>query len=195
MDNKIKGKDSLWHYLEVNRGRYLCSKHGGFCDSSDGYAKECPLCKESENYKKNWRVNPIDRVLQVMKNLQSRSIRIIQILSGVTGLFGLFSFFQSEDIAGELKKLDWFSLIILAIFIILFLISFIFYLLSMPHMKTTNLKNESGFSEKKIKEWEDYIVEHLANFEWYHTTGTKFLAWSGGFLILFLLAQLIIPLI
>ncbi len=191
-------EEKPWHYLKVNRGRYLCLEHGGFCDSSDGYSKVCPLCGDDckgSVDKNNWQVNPIDRVLQVMKNLQSRSIRIIQILSGVTGLFGLFSFFQREDIAGELKKLDWCSFIILAIFIILFLISFIFYLLSMPHMKTTNLDGITGFSKKTIDKWEDYIAEHLAKFEQHHITGTISLALSGGFLILFILVQLITSLI
>ncbi len=198
MNNEIKGKDDTWHYLEVNRGRYLCSRHGGFCDSSDGYSKVCPLCGDDckgSVDKNNWQVNPIDRVLQVMKNLQSRSIRIIQILSGVTGFLGLLSIFKEDNPFTFLSDLGYISWGFLALFIVCFITSFICYLRSMPHMKTTNLDGITGFSKKPIDKWEDYIAKHLAKFEWYHTIGTRSLAWSGGFLILFILAQLITPLI
>ncbi len=194
MDNKIKKPTDKWHYLEVNRGRYLCVRHGGFCDSSDGYTKECPLCNEAQKKSKNWQVNPIDRVLQVMKNLQSRSTRIISITSGATGLFGLVSIFKKDALSAYFLDLDPSSTNVLILFTIFFLSSFVFYFLSIAHMKTTRAKccrifGESKFPKKTIDGWEQHIVNRLSWFEDFHFTSNILLAFSGLCLIIFLLKQ------
>ncbi len=188
-------ENKKWHYLDVNRGRYLCSEHGGFCDSSDGYAMNCPLCKELERDKENWRVNHIDRVLQVMKNLQTRSIRIIQILSGATGLLGLFSILKKDALSAYFLTLGSFSTKLLILFIISFLFSFVLYFLSIAHMKTTEVKcwgicGGTKFSKKTIRRWEQHIVKRLGWFESCHAFSNILLAFSGLCIIAFLFIQL-----
>ncbi len=199
MNNEIKKPTDKWHYLEVNRGRYLCSRHGGFCDSSDGYSKVCPLCGDDckgSVDKNNWQVNPIDRVLQVMKNLQSRSIRIIQILSGITGFLGLLSIFKEDALSAYLSDIDTSSTNVLIAFIILFILSLVFYFLSIAHMKTTEVKcwgicGGTKFSKKTIRRWEQHIVKRLGWFESCHAFSNILLALSGLCLIVFLLKQFI----
>ena len=196
MDNEIKEKDSLWHYLEVNRGRYLCSRHGGFCDSCDGYAKECSLCNEAQKKSKNWQVNPIDRVLEIIRGLQKRSLNRFSILSGITGLFGVFSLFQTDAFLKYWQDLGYWSQILLMLFSICFFISFVCYLTSMAHVKITCREKICGFFgtakflKKTIDGWETYMVCCLNAFELCHEIGNKILVLGGVFIIIVLSIQL-----
>ncbi len=190
MVDKIREKDDTWHYLEVNRGRYLCSKHGSFCDSSDNYTRECPICGECKDF---LGLNHLDRVLQIIRNIQSRSMKRFYILYGVTGFLGVFSVFQDFDIVTYLLNLCWFSKGVFGLFGLSFVVSFICYLASMAHVKVTDGNSFLGiakFSEKTITGWEAYMVKHLNRFELAHKVGNVALCLSMGFLIVFLIIQL-----
>ena len=187
-----KSKEKEWHYLQVNRGRYLCLMHGGFCDSSDGYTKECPICNKGD--KKNWQLNPVDVSLQIVRNLQGRSMKRISIISGATGLFGVFSFFERDKFVLYLKDIDPDSKYFLNVFVILFILSFLCYLVSMNHIKTTKFELgkiyiTSKFSVKTISEWETYMAWRLNMFEWFHKFGNILFFLSGIYLIRFILTQ------
>ncbi len=182
-----------WHYLKVNKGRYLCLKHGGFCDVADGYAKKCPLCNKNDD--KHWQINPVDTALQIVRNLQARSMNRFYLIYGVTGFLGLLSLFEGKEILGYLSNADCISWGFLAFFGIFFIASSICYLLSMGHVKTTDSGDPPEFLEKTIYKWETYMEKNISKFEWYHTTGNRLLALSGGSIILFIIAQIVLPLI
>ena len=185
-----------WHYLKVNKGRYLCLKHGGFCDVADGYAKKCPLCDENvKGNETNWEINPVDTALQIVRNLQARSMNRFYLIYGVTGFLGLLSLFEGKEIAGYLSNADCIAWGFLALFGLSFIASSICYLFSMGHVKTTDSGDPPEFLEKTIAKWETYMEINISKFEWYHTTGNRLLALSGGSIILFIIAQLILPLI
>ncbi len=192
MGSKKKASTDKWHYLDVNRGRYLCLKHGGFCDSSDNYTTKCPICNKGD--KKNWQINPVDVSLQIVRNLQNRSMKRFYIIYGVTGFLGLFSITQT--VTQENKLFDYLSKLggvpfgFLVLFGISFILSFVCYLFSMGHVKTTKKEKPHEFLEETIDDWKKYMAEKIKEFEWYHTTGNLLLALSGLCLIIFLIIQL-----
>lgn len=84
-------------YAELNRGRYLCEDHGGFCDESDNYANTCALCK-SKRSRKKWRTNEVARTLVIVNDLQRKTQIILTMYavffaavlsSNFTGIEGL----------------------------------------------------------------------------------------------------------
>ncbi len=189
-------EDNKWHYLKVNKGRYLCSKHGGFCDSSDSYIGACPLCDKNDD-DKHWQINHVDTALQIVRNLQARSMKRFYIIYGVTGFLGLLSVFPEFDIADYLSNLCWLSKAVLVLFGGCFFLSFIFYLASMAHVKVTYRDKTCGFFgtakflKKTTKCWEKYIVCYLHAFEICHKAGNLALCFSMGFLVTFLIIQLL----
>ncbi len=186
-----------WHYLKVNRGRYLCLKHGGFCDSSDNYTTKCPICNKGD--KKNWQINPVDVSLQIVRNLQNRSAKRFYIIYGVTGFLGLFSITQTvtqeNKLFNYLSKFGCISSGFLALFGISFILSFVCYLFSMGHVKTTKKGKSNEFLEETIDDWKKYMAERIKLFEGWHMAGNILLAFSGTGIIMFLFAQFIFPLI
>ncbi len=198
MNNEIKKPTDEWHYLEVNRGRYLCPRHGGFCDSCDGYAMNCPICgkSESKKNKENWQINPVNRALEIIRGLQKRSLNRFSILSGITGLFGVFSLFQTDAFLKYWQDLGCWSQTLLMLFSICFFISFICYLTSMAHVKITCREKICGFFgtakflKKTIDDWETYMVCCLNAFELCHEIGNKILVLGGVFIIIVLIIQL-----
>ena len=188
MSSKKKTSTDKWHYLNVNRGRYLCLKHGGFCDSSDNYTTKCPICNKGD--KKNWQINPVDVSLQIVRNLQNRSAKRFYLIYGTTGFLGLLLFFKEYTRSADLPNLDCISVVFLVLFISLFFLAFIFYLLSMGHVKVTDSSDPPKFIEKTLTEWKLYMAEKIKRFEWYHTAGNLLLALSGLFIIAFLFIQL-----
>ena len=197
MGSEINKSDKKeWHYLDVNRGRYLCLEHGSFCDSSDDYAKECPLC--DGNHKTYWKINHLDRVLQIIRNIQKRSMNRFSILSGIVAALGLFSLFSNNTATAISKAIELSSGILLLLAGICFFLAFIFYLASMAHVKVTDGNSFLGiakFEEKTIIDWEAYMVKRLNRFELAHKYGNRVLCLSMGFLILFLFIEFILPLI
>ena len=172
--------DKVWHYLEINRGRYICEEHGSFCDSSDQYALCCPLCPSDKSEKFSF--NPIDRGLQIMRNLQDRSARNASIVAGLFAAMSAMLVFGSSDegafinssfskfIAGSMV----FGLIALALF-----------LFSMSHMPTIQKRNGCNeFMTKKLSSWERHIVIHLRRFENLHICGI----WVFGFAVIIVVA-------
>ena len=192
-------KNKEWHYLDVNRGRYLCLKHGSFCDSSDNYVKACPLC--DGNHKTYWKINHLDRVLQIIRNIQGRSMTRFSILSGIVGALGLFSLFNDNTVTAINTAIKLPSAILLFIASILFFLAFIFYLSSMAHVRVTrrhfkdSIFGTAEFEEKTIIAWEAYMVNRLNKFELAHKAGNWLLCFSVGFIILFLFIEFILPLI
>jgi len=175
-----------YHFLSVNRGRYLCKEHGAFCDSSDGYLDACPLCpsgKENE-----WAVNNVDRALQILANLQSRSQRSLTVVSGLFGAFGLASLLSKAS-GGDISALQM-PVIFPALSAALFLISIWFFLTSMAHM---DLIDESGFMTLGIEEWENKVADCIRDNERLHfwagvSFGAAITVLSGGLLFIIVVA-------
>ena len=195
-------ENKKWHYLKVNKGRYLCLKHGGFCDVADNHAQTCPLCDEDvKGNEKNWEINHVDTALQIVRNLQARSMNRFYLIYGITGFLGVLSVFQKFDLVNYLSNLCWLSKVDLILFCVCFFASFICYLISMSHVKVTcrNYKNSifgtAKFLEKTITGWEAYMVDRVNKFEFSHKAGNWLLCFSVGFLILFLFIEFILPLI
>ena len=177
--------EKKWHYLDISRGRYLCLEHGGFCYKSDGHAKTCPICNDTEKLQ----INKISRSLQIIRGLQARSLNRFSILSGIIGVLGLFSFFQSPELLIHLR-LDDFEKSLFYFSGVFFLASFFFYLISMKHVKTTQWFNPVKFQIKTITQWERYMAFNLSLFEVFHKLGNLFLCSSILLLILFSITQL-----
>ncbi len=185
-------ENKKWHYLKVNRGRYLCPRHGGFCDSCDGYAKECPLCESLDEDKKNWQINPVNRALEIIRGLQARSISRFSILSGIVAALGLFALFNDNTATALNKAINSSSGILLFISSVCFFLSFICYLASMAHVKVTYRDKTCGifgtakFLKKTTKCWERYMVCYLHVFEICHKGGNILLCSSIFLLITFI---------
>ncbi len=187
-------ENKKWHYLKVNRGRYLCLEHGSFCDNCDGYVKKCPLCESSKEDKKNWQINPVNRALEIIRGLQQRSISRFSILSGIVAALGLLALFNDNTATVLNKAINSPSGILLFFASICFFASFIFYLASMAHVKVTYRDKTCGifgtakFLKKTTKCWERYMVCYLHAFEICHKVGNILLCSSVGFLILFIIS-------
>ncbi len=178
-----KSDKKEWHYLDISRGRYLCLEHGGFCYKSDGHAQKCPMC----NGTKELQINKISRSLQIIRGLQARSLNRFSILSGIIGVLGLFSFFQSPEFASHVLDIDCPLNILLYSSGVSFLISFICYLISMNHVKTTQWFNPCKFKIQTITKWENYLARNLSLFEALHKIGNMLLCISIVSLILFII--------
>ena len=167
--------DPLLKYVSINRGRYRCEAHGSFCDSSDGYATTCPLCDRNSDAQYTWDENPIDRLLQIVRNLQERVRRNLSIILGLTGLLGAVS--AINRLIGDSEALSTtklqsgcfltsFALLLLAIF---------FYLLSLRHVSPME---KGRMNRKSIDEWECMLVRELASIERWQWWGNLFFALS-----------------
>ncbi len=185
--------EKKWHYLDVNRGRYLCSKHGSFCDSSDNYTTNCPICGECKDFLE---LNHLDRVLQIIRNIQGRSMNRFYILYGIVGALGLFSFFNNSTATAINTAIKLPSGFLLLLASICFFLAFICYLASMAHVRVTrrhfndSIFGTAEFEEKTIADWESYMVKRLNKFELAHKAGNWLLCISGLFIIVFLFIQL-----
>ncbi len=165
-----------WHYLEINRGRYICKEHGSFCDSSDQYVHSCPLCASGKS--KEFSFNPIDRGLQIMRNLQNRSARNASIVAGLFAAMSAMLVFGSSD--GGVFINSVFSKFI-AGSMVFGLIALGLFLFSMSHMPTIQKRNGCNeFMTKKLSGWERHIVKYLSRFEKLHIFGI----WVFGFAVL-----------
>ena len=183
-------ENKKWHYLKVNRGRYLCTKHGSFCDSSDNYTTNCPICGDCKSFLK---LNHLDRVLQIIRNIQGRSMNRFSILSGIVGALGLFSLFNDSTATAINTAIKLPSGILLLLASICFFLAFICYLASMAHVRVTDGNSICGiakFEEKTIIAWEAYMVKYLNRFELAHKAGNMLLASSGLCIIVFIAIQL-----
>ncbi|MEQ9567922.1 MAG: hypothetical protein RLN85_19290, partial [Pseudomonadales bacterium] len=154
---------------EVNRGRFLCSVHGGFCDSVDGYSNVCPICKHNENV--SLQVNPVDRSLHIINGLQNRSKRNAALVTAVSG--GLASIgVLTKLVPGSTEIVSvsqpWFlaSILILVVAVVL-------YGLSMKHVSITDRK---GFKIDSIEGFERYLAGKTRNFECWHNCASTFVA-------------------
>ncbi len=168
--------NKLWGYLDVCRGRYLCSEHGSFCDSSDNYQVTCPRCCINANpYKKTAakvRNNPLDRGLQIMRNLQGRSGRYASIIAGLfASIAALAVISQNADGTSSLQSLNQNFLYVCVAAFAIGLVSLALFIASMAHMPTLDAKT-SRFMEKTIGDWEVHVGSYLSWFERLHWWGT-----------------------
>ncbi|NOR64176.1 MAG: hypothetical protein GQ535_17025 [Rhodobacteraceae bacterium] len=175
-----------WHYLDVCRGRILCLEHGAFCDSSDDYQAKCPLC--SEPSPEDWINNPVDRGLQIMRNLQNRSSRNASIVAGLfAAISALLIFGPGETTFLEVAFGNSIFAFVGIVAMIMGMIAIGFFLFSMSHMKTTckdDISRCHKFSVKTIKMWESHIAKKLSLYELLHKLGI--LAFGFAILIVIL---------
>ncbi len=168
--------DKEWHYLEVCRGRLLCPEHGGYCDSSDAHADKCPLCLEEGSLSSV--INPIDRGLQIMKNLQNRSARNAAIVSGVIGALSVLFVFGGTELTSIGLAI---AILPIRIAVVCGFLCIGLFLSSMAHMPITESDVSSHtkktiFMTKSLDDWETYVVTYLEKFEARH----KFGIWAFG---------------
>ncbi|WP_299662765.1 hypothetical protein [uncultured Ruegeria sp.] len=156
-----------FHFLKINRGRYLCPEHGSFCDSSDGYATACPLCVQAD--KKNWTTNNIDRALQILGNIQSRSQRNLAVASGFLGAVGLVSVLEKVGGANILQQLDGFTPFLIASLGSL-VFSIALYVSSMAHMDVTL---NGQFLSLELEQWEKMIADFIKQMEVRHAWAVR----------------------
>ncbi len=179
-----------WHYLEVNRGRYLCSEHGGFCDSSDNYAGTCPIClkKGEKSDLEKWSANKVDRGLQVVRNLQNRSKALLGFASGLFGVFGVSVVAQQITSKGEnpFAFLSSWQLCLLSASLFLWLIAFACLVLSLGNFSPTKGR---VFDKQSLDKWDRSVADSLSRFECRQSWGVRALSMS-----VFLLAMsLVLP--
>lgn len=156
-------EEKKYPITSVNRGRYLCLEHGSFCDSSDNYISYCPLCDDKKAKQKTWQINPVDRTLQTLNNLQGRSKRNVALLAGLFGSIGLIRL--SETIANDGFEPFKGSVVLFLLSIICLLASLGFYGWSMGHVKL-NRKNHAP--EKTVLGWAKYFSQELGKMEIRH---------------------------
>lgn len=184
-----------WPYLEICRGRFLCEEHGGFCDSSDNYSRKCPLCCKSEECdlkeKVEWVANPVDRGLQIMRNLQNRSARNASIVAGLFGLLSAIFLLNGGDtkLLGQAFQESAILKVLLGAAIPA-LLSLGLFLFSMSHMPTIdkNAEKNAKFMIKTCEDWEAHVATHLWRFETSHKLGIYFYIVAVILLIFGLLA-------
>lgn len=173
-----------YHFLTINRGRYLCSLHGSFCDSSDGYLQACPLC--GTGARGDWSENRLDRALQVVGNLQKRSSRNLAVVSGLLGAFGALSLFGSDHVAWstQLKEGSFSRLGVIGLCSLV--VSLVMYVFSMSHMQLTTAPKLSfrkgEFQSYSLDAWEIYVAGFVRQIERLHLLGN--LLFASGVLTL-----------
>jgi hypothetical protein len=164
-----------WEYLDVCRGRYLCPAHGSFCDSSDAYQNYCPRCqKDCELMRARFENNPVDRGLQIMRNLQNRSARYASILAGLFASIAAIAILLAErDLSSGTVLNNYYFQGVCLISVATGLSSLGLFLWSMGHMPTIGSKGpEKGrFMKKTIYGWEEHVAHYLSLFERRHTWG------------------------
>ena len=172
-----------FHFLSVNRGRYLCREHGSFCDSSDGYLQSCPLCSDQSSGV--WEQNRVDRALQILGNIQARSQRSLAVATGLLGVVGLAGVLDKFAGLEATAQLDSFVPALLVGFCAL-LASVLFFMLSMKHMDVTL---NGRFRSLEIDQWEAQISGFIGQVERHHSIATFFL----GAAIMVIAAGLLAP--
>ncbi|WP_421701559.1 hypothetical protein [Aliiroseovarius sp.] len=183
-----------WQYWEINRGRFLCPEHGGFCDSCDGYAKECPICASgSGSVGRGYLVNPVDRALQVINGLQKRSKRNVSLVSGITGglaglsiLAKLGKVADSENAFGFLgiQPIPW-----------LYVSGLVLLILSVAcfagSMKQIDVTKDDEFLSCSIQEFQSYLAKETAKLEHLHRMAGFSFSLAATALVLSLFAPLL----
>lgn len=147
-----------WHYLDVSRGAYLCSEHGGFCHPSDGNVDRCIACDSEDSNK--YSTNPIHRYLRIINGLQGRSKRNLSLLSALVGGIGIIRLIPSDD-----KFIRTFSSTSVLLTMALLSGAVAFYAASMSHIPVTE---NDDLQKKKLHQWEKLFILNLAKMEKNH---------------------------
>lgn len=179
MSDSEASYSKCYNYLEVNNGRYLCNLHGSFFGDLDQHSKGCPICCASKDTVGKWEFNPVDRGLNVVRNLQRRSRDILKMETGVLGFLGASAFAKKAFLEADLKLLlsSDLQMKLGGIAAIALLLSMIMYILSLGSVNPTkwcNIKpwgSHGGFHKKKLAEWEKFIARKLFRLELYHLGG------------------------
>ncbi len=177
------------HFLEVNRGRYLCSMHGGFCDSSDSYQSKCPACSTDKSIGGSdgplsvASINYVDRVLQIIGNLQQRSLRSVQL---ITALFGGIAIIELTGNRAQLVGTGALEVSGFIVFAACLLIALLFYSVSIRHIPVTN---DGSLECHTLIEWERKFSLELSNLEWWHRWAGRIFAVAIGSFVFALLSR------
>jgi hypothetical protein len=178
--------DKKFSYLELNRGRYLCPDHGGFCDSVDNYQVKCPLCGTMDPLK-HWQINKVDRLLQVVNGLQNRSKRNVALLASLIGGIGLLrlaSALGNSD--GSLLTSDW-AKALTFFAVACLLLSLSMYGASMPHIRTMQKQEQPT---RTVNEWEKSLGAELFKMERWHKRAGLLFGMSTALLAIAVLVQM-----
>lgn len=152
--------EKKWNYWEVNRGRYICETHGGYCDGCDGYATKCPACKAEKSVTQS--VNSVDRILHIINGLQKRSKRNASMATALSGALGVFALFlRISEI--ELSIPVFHSLLLMGISCLV--ISIFLYAAS---MRQVDMVKRGEIAERTLCEFNTLFLVELQKFEWWH---------------------------
>ncbi|WP_273502617.1 hypothetical protein [Paracoccus sphaerophysae] len=147
-------------YFQLNRGRYLCSVHGGFCDETDGWAKSCPLCKENDAAV--YTVNEVARALTTLNGLQDRSAKAGTVIQALTLALLAAGVFISDILQSPPLVIS---------FVVLGLLSTFAYVASMQHFAIKDLSPDEPFNKFCYR---DVLAKTIENLRWaqrWHATG------------------------
>ncbi|MBL4807875.1 MAG: hypothetical protein JKY31_11425 [Rhodobacteraceae bacterium] len=161
-----KVDETLFHYSDVCRGRYLCEDHGGFCDGADNYIKSCPICEHSEGTEAKWYTNRVDRLLHLVNGLQKRSQRNASLTTLTLGGFGALTLVTKIS-ASEFGLARSGTASLLFQFGLAFLVlSIAFYSLSMAQIP---IAKKSVVPSMTINDWGTHLERKLAKLERWHS--------------------------
>lgn len=188
-DKKTDAKK--FHYLEVNRGRYICLQHGGFCDEKDGNTKECPLCAKG-TCRNEWRVNNISRAITLMNGHQERAKSKVALLLSVSTALTAFSYFESKNDSTSILDV-WDSVFLCAITlgIICLLIATSCFIAAMKSVPVI-LEKRPAFQKKTLSKFEVFFANQIKKVECWDKWG-MYLSFAGSGLIILSLLLLIVP--
>lgn len=85
-----------FYWTDINRGRYLCQEHGGFCHDDDGHSLECPICQSKSIRDANFnedmdtrfpiKNNSVARLISQLNGYQSRTGSLIKGVAAIGAL-------------------------------------------------------------------------------------------------------------
>lgn len=166
--NNLDIEHKEYGYVEVNRGRYLCTKHGAYCDSSDNYLTRCPLCKDEKE--SSYYPNKIDRLLQIVNGLQNRSKRNLTLLASLIGGMSILRLVASLEATGSSININPLTITIAYLSVAILLLSLALYSASMAHIKTVR---DGQLQRMTLAKWEQHLAGKLQSLERWHS-------WAGN---------------
>jgi hypothetical protein len=170
------------NYFAINKGRYVCVKHGAYCSDQDGNATQCPICASTPGINAQKQINTPGRILSTINGLQERALRQIQLFSLLAVAASFLNFIDSDTFTiSELLFLPTAKCAI-----VLLLASVLSFAAAMTHIRVSNAQFKS---DKTINEWTKTMHKELEKLEFLFTIA------SGGLkgALFFLIVSLAIP--
>jgi hypothetical protein len=184
--------DQRYSFLDVCRGRYLCEKHGGFCDGADNYCPKCPVCDRhiDRSDEAVWTVNRVDRVLHQVNGLQKRSLRNASLVSTILAGIGAITVLAKLVGLGESANVGFAIVAVEPIFLqsglAILVLTIGFYAVSMMQLRVVK---DGEFTAKPMSVWETELSKRFAAMErWHAGAGISF-----GFAVLLIFLSLASP--